>query len=114
MAHASGQTQKFNGARVFGVSVSNVTEDFAATTSDSGVQVGDGTDADKYYDKYYDSGLVLDETVDIGESVFLADDGAAVDVPSGASTVGSVTVTFVAATGSPTGIADVTLFVDLF
>jgi hypothetical protein len=106
----SGQTQKFNGARVFGALVSNVTEDFAGVTTDSGIQVGDGTDADKYYD----SGLVLDETVDIGESVFLADDGAAVDVPSGASTVGSVTVTFVAATGSPTGIADVTLFVDLF
>jgi hypothetical protein len=105
----SGQTQKFNGARVLGAIVSNVTEDFAGSASDSGVQVGDGTDADAYFD----SGLVLDETVDIGESVFLPDDGAAIDVPSGAASAGSVTVTFVAGTGTPTGIADVTLLVDL-
>ena len=106
----SGSTQKFNGARVVGAIVSNITEDFAGSTTDSGIQVGDGSDADLYYD----SGLVLDETADIGESVFLPDDGAQIDIPSGASTAGSVTVTFVAATGSPTGIADVTLLVDLF
>jgi len=106
----SGATQKFSGGRVVGAMITNVTEDFAGSTTDSGIQVGDGTDADAYYD----SGLVLDETVDIGESVFLPDDGAQSDIPSGASTVGSVTVTFVAGTGTPTGIADVTLLVDLF
>jgi len=84
--------------RVMGVTIMEVTEDFAGSSTDAGVQVGDGSDADAYYD----SGLVLDETVDIGESVYLKDDGAQIDIPAGES---SVTVTFVAATGTPTGIA---------
>lgn len=93
--------------RVVGARIHNVTEDFAGATSDAGVQVGDGTDADKYFD----SGLVLDETVDTGESVFLADDGSAVDIESERDTI---TVTFVAAVGTPTGIADVDLILEWF
>jgi hypothetical protein len=85
--------------KVLGARVHNITENFAGTT-DAGVQVGDGSDADKYFD----SGLVLDENVDTGESVYLLDDGAQVDIEGGRATV---TVTFVAATGTPTGIADV-------
>jgi len=106
----SGQTQKFNGAHVVGAICHTVTEDFAGSTSLSGVQVGDGTDADKYYD----SGLVLDATVDTTESIFMPDDGAAVDIASGAASVGSVTVTFIAAVGTPTGIATIDLIIDLF
>lgn len=95
--------------RVVGVIISDVTEDFAGSTSDAGVQVGDGSDADKYYD----SGLVLDETVDVADNatLWLADDGSQVDIELGRSTV---TVTFVAAVGTPTGIADVTVVIDWF
>lgn len=88
--------------RVVGGTIHNITEDFAGSTSDAGVQVGDGSDADKYFD----SGLILDESVDIGESVNLKDDGAQVDIEAGRT---SITVTFVVAVGTPTGIADVTL-----
>lgn len=95
------------GGRVRGVSILNVTEDFAGSNSDAGVQVGDGSDVDKYFD----SGLVLDETVDVGEAVFLADDGSAVDIETGRSTI---TVTCVASDGTPTGIADVYVHVDWF
>ena len=90
--------------RIMGVTIREVTENFAGSSTDAGVQVGDGSDADLYYD----SGLVLDENVDIGESVFLKDDGSQVDIPAGES---NITVTFVAATGSPTGIATVDVHV---
>jgi len=90
--------------RVLGVTIKRVTEDFAGSTLDAGVQVGDGSDADKYFD----SGRVLDETVDIGESVYLVDDGAQVDIEGGRS---SVTVTCQSATGTPTGIADVDIHI---
>ena len=95
--------------RVVGVILSDVSEDFAGSTTDAGVQVGDGTDADKYFD----SGLVLDETVDINDNatLYLTDDGAQVDIELGRSTV---TVTFVAAAGTPTGIADVSVVIDWF
>lgn len=93
--------------RVKGALIHNVTEDFAGSSSDAGVRVGDGSDDDKYYD----SGLVLDETVDIGESVYLVDDGAAVDIEAGRT---NITVTFVVAAGTPTGIADVELFIDWY
>jgi hypothetical protein len=90
--------------RVLSVEISRVTEDFAGSTSDSAVQVGDGSDVDKYFD----SGLVLNESVDIGEVLELVDDGAAVDIEAGRS---SVTVTAVASVGTPTGIADVTVVI---
>ena len=93
--------------RVRGVLISAITEDFAGSTTDAGVQVGDGSDADLYFD----SGLVLDETADIAESVYLLDDGAAVDIPGGRSTV---TITTVAATGTPTGIANVDVEIEWF
>lgn len=93
--------------RVVGATVHNVTEDFAGSSSDAGVRVGDGSDDDVYFD----SGLVLDETVDIGESVYLLDDGSQIDIEGGRS---SITVTFVASVGTPTGIADVTLDIDWY
>lgn len=95
--------------RVIDVIISAVTEDFAGSTSDGGVQVGDGSDADKYYD----TGLVLDETVDVADDAVLslADDGAQVDVELGRSTL---TVTNVACVGTPTGIANVSVVVAWF
>lgn len=85
------------------------TEDFAGATLDAGIQVGDGTDADKYFD----TGRVLDETVDIADLAFLdlADDGSKVDIELDRSTV---TVTFQSATNSPTGQAGVTVAIDWF
>lgn len=90
--------------RVVGATIREVTENFAGSTSDAGVRVGDGSDDDVYFD----SGLVLDENVDIGESVFLKDDGSQIDIPAGRS---DVTVTMVASVGTPTGIATVDLHV---
>lgn len=93
--------------RVRAVGISNVSEDFAGSTSDAGVKVGDGTTAGKYYD----TGLVLNETVDITDNATLelADTGSAVAIELGRSTL---TVTCVASVGTPTGIADVTVVVD--
>lgn len=94
--------------KVIGATIKRVTEDFVGDTSDAGVQVGDGSDADKYFD----SGLVLGETVDVGESVWLVDDGAQVDIEAGRT---SITVTCVATVGgSITGIADVELHIGWF
>ena len=91
--------------RVQGVTIKRVTEDFVGTTTGGGVQVGDGSDADKYYD----SGTVLGATVDVAESVFLVDDGAQVDIEGGRT---SITVTCVATVGgSITGIADVDIHI---
>jgi hypothetical protein len=103
-----GQTQGRAG-RVADVILGAVTEDFAGSTLDAGVQVGDGSDADKYYD----TGRVLDETVDVADNALLhlADDGAKVDIELGRSTI---TVTFQSATGTPTGQAEVSVIVDWF
>lgn len=95
------------GGRVIAVIISAVTEDFAGSTSDAGVQVGDGTDPDKYYD----TGLVLDETVDVADLAVLEleDDGSKVDIELGRS---DLTVTLVAAVGTPTGQANVGIVVE--
>lgn len=111
---------KFGGTgkrgRVRCVLISQVTEDFAGSTLDAGVQVGDGTDANKYFD----SGRVLDETVDVNDlqcRILDNDDsegGAgedAVDIEGGRSTI---TVTNLVATGTPTGQAHVTVVIDWY
>lgn len=100
-------TSSRRSGRVVDVLISAVAEDFAGSTSDAGVQVGDGTDADKYYD----TGLVLDETVDVADNAVLAlpDDGAKVDIEAGRTTV---TVTAVAAVGTPTGQANVAVVIE--
>ena len=92
--------------RVIGVTISNVSEDFAGSSSDAGVSVGDGTTVGKYFA----SGLVLDETVDIADLAILEleDTGSAVKIEDGRSTV---TVTFTAAAGTPTGTADATVVI---
>lgn len=95
--------------RVVDVIISAVAEDFAGSTSDGGVQVGDGTDPDKYYD----TGLVLDETVDVADLAVLslADDGSKVDIELARSTV---TVTLVATQGTPTGQAEVHVVIEWY
>lgn len=100
-------TEGQQAGRVVGVRIREITEDFAGSTLDAGVQVGDGTDADKYFD----SGRVLDESVDSGDSVWLADDGSAEDIEAGRD---SVTVTLQSATGTPTGTATVDILFEWF
>ncbi len=93
--------------RVTDIILSDVTEDFVGSSANAGIQVGDGSDADKYYD----TGLVLDSTVDVSDNatLWLADDGSKVDIPLAKSTL---TVTFVTSEGSPAGKASVTVFVE--
>lgn len=111
---------KFGGTgkrgRVRCVLISQVSEDFAGSTLDAGVQVGDGSDANKYFD----SGRVLDETVDVADKTTLlldnddSEGGAgedAEDIEGGRSTV---TVTCQSATGTPTGQAHVTVVIDWY
>ncbi len=88
--------------RVQAIEIARVTEDFAGSTSDAGVRIGDGADDDKYFD----TGLVLNESVDVGEVLHLEHDdaGGGEDIERGRS---SVTMTCVASVGTPTGIADV-------
>jgi hypothetical protein len=96
------------GGSVRRVVVSNITQDFAGATTDGGVQVGDGSDPDKYWD----SGLVLDTAVDVGEELVTTDDGSKVDIEKGRN---SVIVTAVANTGSGlAGIADINVEIDWF
>lgn len=111
-------TDKFGGVgktgRVARVFISQVSEDFAGSTLDGGVEVGDGTDPNKYFD----SGRVLDETVDVTDLTTLilnnddSEDGvgeATVDIEAGRSTI---TVTCRVTTGTPTGQAHVTVVID--
>jgi hypothetical protein len=102
--------------RVRGVLISQVSEDFVGSTLDAGVAVGDGSDDNKYFD----SGRVLDETVDITDltTLFVPNDDSeggvgedVVDIEAGRSTV---SVTCRVTTGSPTGQAHATVIIDWF
>ncbi len=102
--------------RVRGVVISQVSEDFVGSTLDAGVAVGDGSDDNKYFD----SGRVLDETVDVADltTLFIANDDsdggageAVVDIEGGRSTV---SVTCRVTTGSPTGQAHATVIIDWY
>ncbi len=95
--------------RVVAVLISGVTEAFTQTTTAGAVQVGDGSDADAYFD----TGLNLGSGLTIDESVkYFPDDGSQSDIPLDAD---DVTVTFVAPTGgTPAGIGDVTVVIDWF
>lgn len=97
------------GGKVLGALLHNITTDFAGATTDAEIQVGISGDTDKYFQS-----IILDETVDIGETLWLNNDSAnntAVDIENGRT---DITVTFVAATGTPTGVADVTLLIRWF
>jgi hypothetical protein len=108
--------------RVVGATIHNVTEDFAGSTSDARVLVGTGAGDTTYFASLATTALgsVTDETLDIGESVYLLDEGPLtgsadgfrqVDIEAGRT---SITVTFVVEVGTPTGIADVTLDIDWY
>jgi hypothetical protein len=90
--------------KVLSVEISRVTVSFAGTTSDAGVQVGDGTTATKYFN----SGLVIDESLTATNVKEYEDTGSAVDIESGRSTV---TVTFKAPVGTPGGTGDATVVI---
>jgi hypothetical protein len=92
--------------RVLSAELMRVTEDFTGDVSDAGVRVGDGSDDDKYFD----SGLVLTETVDVAEVLELEHDeaGGGEDIERGRD---SVTVTAVAGATTETGIADLTVVI---
>ncbi len=108
-ARDTGDTGRFRGGRVVGALIHNITEDFLGDSSDAGILVGTAGNTDLYFE----TGLVLDETVDVGESVWLVGDGTAIDIPESAA--GFITVTFIACVGGAlTGIADVELYIDLF
>jgi hypothetical protein len=93
------------GGRVLSVEIQRVTTTFAGATTDSGVRIGDGTTAGKYFD----SGLVIDESVTTAAGyAYLADTGSAVDIESGRTTI---TVSLVASVGSPAGVADVDIVI---
>ena len=111
---------KFGGTgkrgRVRGVLISQIAEDFVGSTSDAGVQIGDGTDPDKYFN----SGLVLDETYDVADLTcwILENDDSeggvganVVDIEAGRS---FVTVTNKVSVGSPAGQAHVTVIIDWY
>lgn len=100
----SGQTAR---GRVRGYSLLNVTEIFAGSTSGAGVQVGDGTDPDKFFA----DDLALNGTA-VGAAVYVLDNGSAVDIPGDSAL--PLTVTFVAGVGTPTGIADVVVDIEWF
>lgn len=92
------------GGKIIGASLMNITTDFAGSTSDAQIQVGITGDLDKYY-----KSQALDETVDIGEVLFLRNvEPTAVDIEAGRT---DITVTFVGAVGTPTGVSDVVLHV---
>jgi len=94
--------------RVRGYTIMAITEDFVGTSTSAGVSVGDGSTAGLYYD----DGLPLDSTVDIGESLYVLDNGSAVDIPGGET---AITVTFTQGVGgSITGIATIVLDIEWF
>ncbi len=104
----TGAVGRFNAGRVVGALIHDITEDFTGDVSDAGIIVGTAGNTDLYFE----TGLVLDETVDIGESVWLVDNGDGIDIP--VSAAGMITVTFIAGATTETGIAAVELFIDLF
>ena len=93
--------------RVRGYTVYESTEIFAGSTTGGGMTVGDGTTANLYFE----DDLPLNGLA-VGGSQYVIDNGDAVDIPAEAT--GDITITFVASTGTPTGIADVIVDVEWF
>lgn len=100
--------------RVRGFSVQNVTEIFAGTTTQAGVAVGDGTTEDLYFASDVTLANGTMNTTPVGGALYVnnADSALSVDIPAEAT--GDLTITFVAGTGTPTGIADVTVDIEWF
>jgi hypothetical protein len=111
---------KFGGTgkrgKVAYVMISQVSEDFVGSTNDASVEVGDGTDANKYFD----TGAVLDEGVDVADLTCLllqnddSDGGAGEDVEDIEGGRSTVTVTYRVSNGSETGQAHVTVVIDWY
>jgi hypothetical protein len=96
--------------RVVGVSLFNISETFVGTTSGAAIQVGDGSDADLYFDT--GNTTLAGSSPAINTGLWMPDDGSKVDIPAGET---AVTITFVATVGgSVTGIADVLVEIEWF
>lgn len=101
-----GQSQG-RGGRVLAVQLENITVEFTAGDTAAGsIQIGDGTDVDKYFDS---GALVTDTQVSTKNVVNVPDDGAKADIEVGRD---DITVTFNAATGTGDGTADVVVTVE--
>jgi len=93
--------------RVRGYMVFEVSEIFAGSSSAGGIEVGDGTTPDLYFqDDLPLNGLATTE------ARYAIDNGDAVDIPADA--VGDITITVKASVGTPTGIADLLVDVEWF
>ena len=99
--------------RVKGFHVFNVTEIFAGTTLQAGVEVGDGTDPDKYFKSDTSQAGGVLNTLGVGKADYVLDSGSGVS-DIGPDDTGDLTITFKAATGTPTGSADVTVDIEWF
>jgi hypothetical protein len=107
-----GAAPKMRG-RVKGFGLFNVTEIFAGTTLMAGVEVGDGTDPDKYFKSETSQAKGTTNGLAVGKALYVLDSGSGVS-DIGADDTGDLTITFKGATGTPTGIADVTVDIEWF
>jgi hypothetical protein len=98
--------------RVRGFHLFNVSEIFAGTTLMAGLEVGDGTDPDLYFASDTDVLSGATNTLAVDAALYVVDAGNAVDIPGDA--VGDITLTMKAGTGTPTGIADITVEIEWF
>lgn len=96
---AIGENGRRPGGKVLSVQVLNITTGFAGATTDGSVQVGTDANPDAYFET-----RPLDEGDDTGEVFWLNNvDPDAVDIERNRD---DITVTFVASTGTPAGVAD--------
>jgi hypothetical protein len=96
---------------VLGVTIFELGEVFRGDSANAGVSVGDGSDPDLYFD----SGLVLTPTNPalLGSIYLLHDGGSGTtrrEIPANLTTP-TITVTFTAFTGTPTGKANTSIHI---
>ena len=107
-----GDAPKMRG-RVKGFGLFNVTEIFAGTTLQAGVEVGDGTDPDKYFKSDTSQANGKTNGLAVDKALYVLDSGSGVS-DIGADDTGDLTITFKGATGTPTGNADVVVEIEWF
>ncbi len=109
---AMGAPPKARG-RVKGFHIFNVTEIFAGTTLQAGLEVGDGVDPDKYFKSDTSQAGGALNGLAVAKARYVLDSGSGVE-DIGADDATDLTLTFKAATGTPTGIADITVDIEWF
>jgi len=96
--------------RVAGAHVFNVTETFVGTTTGGAVLVGDGSDANLYYDS--GTSLLSGSAPAVGGADWLPDTVASIEIPSSED---ALTITLQACVGGTvTGICDVQVEIDWY